>query len=528
MRARRGVRVHAADGGLAAVLAHDPDDLLMRPACRIVKLQPKVVVGRVRVDDGAVYVKRYNVFSWRVALASLFRPSPAFEAWTAARELAARGFETPELVAAVDVRRAGILLRSFFITREVAAAETADLRWRAILADRDGGRRRAARRVLARALGDLFRRLHAAGVYHNDLKDVNVLVTGTDDAPRCVLLDLERVRFSGRLSRRRRVKNLVQLARTLGREASASDRMRFLAVYLGAHANRAERRALARAVVRQAARKDRRKQPALGDARPTISCTVVCQDEEANIRDCLETVRWCDEIVVVDGGSHDRTPAVAREFTDRVIEHPWAGYRAQKQFALDAAAGEWVLNLDADERVTPEVAAEIRTALAHVPPGVDGFAVPRLVCYLGRWWYRGGWYPRRVVRVVRRARTRWGGTDPHERAEVAGRIIALRWPILHYTYADVSDHLRSLNKLTAIAAAQPGVPTRVSAGRLLIEPAWRFARAYVFRGAFLNGLPGLFVAATDAFYVFLRWAKVRERHVAARAPARLESPAPHS
>src|SRR5439155_602885 len=368
----------------------DPDHLLTRPYCRIVKLQRKVVVGRVETAAGALWVKRYAVFAWRVALASLCRTSPAFGAWAGARALAAHGFVTPEPIAAIEFRRAGLLRRSFFVTREVAGAVTADVRWRSILADPDARRRRAARRALACALGDLFRRLHAAGLYHNDLKDVNVLTDGPAAAPRLVLLDLERVRALGRVGRRRRVKNLVQLARTLGRQASATDRVRFLAAYLGGTSTRPERRA------------------------------------------------W-------------------------------------------TAAGE------------------IRAVLAHVPARVAGFAIPRLVCYLGRWWYRGDWYPRRVVRLVRRAATRWGGTDPHERAEVRGRVVPLHRPILHHSYADISDHLRSLNKLTAVAAEQPRLPRRVGAWRLIGEPAWRFVRAYLVRGGVRDGFPGLFVAATGAF-----------------------------
>src|SRR5207244_3683254 len=164
--------------------------------------------------------------------------------------LAAHGFAPPELVAAIEFRRAGLLRRSFFITREVAGAVTADVRWQAILADPDVRRRRAARGAFAGALGELFRRLHAAGLYHNDLKDVNVLVDGPPAAPHLVLLDLERVRALGRVGRRRRVKNLVQLARTLGRQASATDRARFLRAYLGGTGTRAERRAWGAAVAR--------------------------------------------------------------------------------------------------------------------------------------------------------------------------------------------------------------------------------------------------------------------------------------
>ncbi len=492
----------AADG--------DPDHLLTSPDCKIVKLQPKVIVGRIVTRAGVLYVKRYNVFAWRVALASLWRRSPAFAAWAGAQTLAAHGFATPELVAAVEFRRAGVLRRSFFVTREVPGALTADARWAAILADPDAPRRRGARRAFARALGDLFRRLHAAALYHNDLKDVNVLVTGAPASPRCVLLDLEHVRPLGRITRRRRLKNLVQIARTLGPHTSAADRMRFLRAYLGPEAVPSERKAWARAVARRAARKDRQRPVAPDGPRPSVSCTIVCQNEEANIVHCLETVAWCDEIVVVDGGSTDRTVELARRYTDRVLSHPWPGYRAQKQFALDAARCEWVLNVDADERVTPELAAEIRRTLASRVT-VNGFAIPRLVCYLGRWWYHGGWYPRRVLRLMRRSAASWGGVDPHERAEVTGHVATLEWPILHYTYRDVSDHLRSMNKLTAVAARQPGVLGGAGISRLVIEPAWRFVRAWVLRLSFLDGFAGLFVSATGAFYVFLRWAKVRER-----------------
>lgn len=517
VRVHGGGRAWVAPGiDLAWVAGPDgnADRLLGRIDCRLLKMQRKVRVGRVTTPAGVLYVKRYNVFSWRIAVASLGRRSPAQAAWEAAQALRARAFATPDVVAAIEFRSAGLLRRSFFVTREVPDAMTADVYLQAILRDQPPPRRGRARRALARVLGDLFRRLHTAGVYHADLKDVNVLIQDAgDEPPRCVLLDLERVRIGRRVGRRRRLKNLVQLARTLGRYASASDRTRFLHAYLGDDgSDRRTRRAWARAVARHVARKERgRRPPASSAAVPSVSCTIVCQNEEAAIAACLDSVRWCDEVVVVDGGSTDRTVEIAHGFSARVLHNPWPGYRLQKQFALDASTMEWVLNLDADERVTPELAAEIRTALATVPPGVHGFAIPRLVCYLGRWWYHGDWYPRRVRRLVRRTATRWGGVDPHERAEVDGKVVRLQAPILHYTYPDIAGHLRSANRLTDVAAVQPEVRhRRVGAARLLVEPAWRFVRAYLVKGAWREGLPGLFVAATGAFYVFLRWAKVRE------------------
>ena len=499
----------------------DPDRLLTAIACRIVKLQPKVIVGRAPSPIGPLFVKRYNVFSSRVAVRSLFGPSPAERAWAGAAALAARGFAVPEVVAALEYRRAGMLARSFIVTHEVTGAVTADARFQAILAEPVAARRRG-RRALARALGDLFRRLHAAGVYHRDLKDANILVRGPLDTPECVLLDLEQVRLPTVLGRERRVKNLVQLARTLGRLASAGDRLRFLAAYLGAEGGTKARREWAASIGRAVARKDRGRPRGGPTARPRISCTVVCQNESATIGYCLESVTWCDEVVVVDGGSRDDTVAKAHRFTDRVLVNAWPGYRAQKQFALEAAGGDWVLNVDADERVTPELASEVRAVLARVAPDVGGFAVPRLVCYLGRWWYRGGWYPRRVLRVMRRSAARWGGIDPHERAEVTGPVLPLAWPILHYTYADIADHLRSVNKLTEVAAHQDRLHRRVGAGRLVLEPAWRFVRSYLVQRGVLDGFPGLFVSATGAFYVFVRWAKIWEQQRA--RPAALDGP----
>lgn len=490
----------------------DPDRLLTHPSCRVVKFQRKVAVGDIDTPVGTLYVKRYNVHAWRVLFGSLGRPSPAHRAFVAAAALAARGFAVPPVVAAVEYRRLGLCLRSFFVTRAVTDGETADRRWAALRRGAPDAAQRHARRTLARALGTLFRTLHARGVYHADLKDVNILVRGAPASPELVLLDLERVTVGPAPSLRRRTKNLVQLERTLGRLAGATDRMRILHAYLGPEADRAARHAWARRVLGAAAHKERqRRRPDPAPPRETVSCTVVCQDEGGQIAGCLGSVAWCDELVVVDGGSRDGTPEIARRFTPKVIHHPWPGYRAQKQFALEQSTAEWVLNLDADERVTAELATEIQRVLRGVPGRVDGFRIPRLVSYLGRWWYRGGWYPRPVVRLVRRTRTTWGGTDPHDRAEVPGRVVGLRHPILHYTYDDIADHLRSVDKLTAVAAVQVPRGRRVGVGRLIGEPAWRFVRAYVVKRGALEGLPGLFVAATDAFYTFLRWARVWER-----------------
>jgi hypothetical protein len=494
-------------GGVA-----DPDWLLTRSDCEVVKYDGKVWVGRVRTAAGVVYLKRYARWIGRTGAEAVLVGSPARRAAEAMARLDALGLAVPRLAAAVDVTRAGVVVKSFLLTHEVPDALTLDRQWARLAREPDPVVRRVGKRALARAVGRLFARLHALGIYHNDLKDVNILAGGSAASPVLTLLDLERVRFGrGPLAHRRCVKNLVQLDRTLGARASRSDRLRLLRAYLGG-ADRAACRAWVRDVVGARARKDTdRVRTAEGPAHAPVSCAVVCQDEAAKIGACLAGVAWCAEVVVVDGGSRDATVAIARASGARVIEHAWPGYRAQKQFAFDHSTMPWVLSVDADERVTPELAQALRRLTATLPGDVGGVAIARLVPYLGRWWFRGGWFPRPMPRLVRRERARWGGVDPHDRLEVDGRVVRLLTPLLHYTYAGMGDHVRSVGRLTATAVRQIPPERRVGAGRLLVEPLWRFIRSFIVKRGALEGTAGLFVAATDAFYVFLRWASVWAR-----------------
>jgi glycosyltransferase involved in cell wall biosynthesis len=244
-----------------------------------------------------------------------------------------------------------------------------------------------------------------------------------------------------------------------------------------------------------------------------ISALVVCGNEEANIADCLESVRWCDEIVVVDSLSSDRTPEIARRFTDRVIQRPWPGYVAQKQFALEQATCDWVLSLDADERCTPALRDAIRGALAGAEAaGVAGFEVRRHVFYLGRWIEHGGWYPDWKLRVARRERVRWSGTDPHDRMEVDGRVGRLEADLVHYTYRDFAHQLRTVDRFSEIVAEgwlKDG--RRFSLLDALFHPPAKFLACYVWKRGFLDGWPGFVIAATSAFYVFAKQVKLREK-----------------
>jgi glycosyltransferase involved in cell wall biosynthesis len=254
-------------------------------------------------------------------------------------------------------------------------------------------------------------------------------------------------------------------------------------------------------------------------ARAAVSCTIICFDEEEHIRAALESVKWCDEIVVVDSFSNDRTVAICREYTDRIFQRPWPGFVEQKAFALEQTRHDWVLNLDADERVSPQLRREIEQVLRK--PDADGYYVPRLVYYLGRWWWRGGWYPDYRIRLFRREHAVWGGVDPHEKVVLRGRTARLEGPLLHYTYRDTSDHLATINSFTGVAARELLLRGRTaSILDLCLRPFWRFLRFYVLRRGFMEGLAGLFVAQSAAFYVFLKYAKLWESTVARRQDVR--------
>lgn len=246
-------------------------------------------------------------------------------------------------------------------------------------------------------------------------------------------------------------------------------------------------------------------------AQPGLSVLVTAGNEEKRIADCLESVRWADEIVVVDSCSTDRTVEIARSYTDRVVVSPWRGYIRQKQFALTKASRRWVLFLDADERVSPELAREIREELARQPVRWTGFRLPRKVHYMGRWILHGDWYPDYKLRLFLRDHGRVGGDEPHDRVVVSGPIKRLHGDLLHFTYRDLSDHVYTVNRFSSISAEgmfKEGL--RCGMFPMLARPTARFVRSYIVRRGFLDGAPGLIAALIVAFGVFLKYAKLRE------------------
>jgi glycosyltransferase involved in cell wall biosynthesis len=243
---------------------------------------------------------------------------------------------------------------------------------------------------------------------------------------------------------------------------------------------------------------------------PKISAFIVCMNEEQQIRRCLESIKWCDEIVIIDSGSTDKTLDICREYTDRIFVRPWPGFVAQKGFGLEQCRGEWVLNLDADEAVTPELRDEMLAAVT-APGDYNGFYLLRVVFYLGKFWRKGGWYPEYRLRLCRRAVTTWGGSDPHEKAIVEGATTRLNSELWHFTYDNISNQIRSLNKFASdTAATLYGKGKRFSVSQLILNPIARFIKFYVFRKGYKEGFRGFLVAIFETFYVFLKYAKLWE------------------
>jgi glycosyltransferase involved in cell wall biosynthesis len=243
---------------------------------------------------------------------------------------------------------------------------------------------------------------------------------------------------------------------------------------------------------------------------PKVTATLITRNEAANIDAALASVRWADEIVVVDSESTDDTVALARKHTDRVEVRPWPGYSAQKNYAASLASNDWVLSLDADERVTPELAAEIQALLAS-EPGKRGYRIPRISHYLGRWIRGTDWYPDYQLRLYDRRAGTWNGRRVHESVALNGEPGLLRHDLQHFPYRDISDHLATIDRYTTLAAEQLRADGRVpSIAGVAMHPPFAFFRNYVLRGGFRNGSAGLIVSALNSYYVFLKLAKARE------------------
>jgi glycosyltransferase involved in cell wall biosynthesis len=242
---------------------------------------------------------------------------------------------------------------------------------------------------------------------------------------------------------------------------------------------------------------------------PKLSVTVITKNEAADICRALASVRWADEIIVVDSESTDATVDLARQVATHVVVRPWPGYGEQKNFAASLAAHDWILSLDADERVTPALADEIQATLAA--PTHAAYQMPRVTWHLGRWIRTTDWYPDDQVRLYDRRGAHWTGQYVHEALAVNGSIGRLGGELEHFAYRDISDHLETIDRYTSYAARQMNERgRRAGLVQLAGHPPLAFLRNYLARGGIRDGIPGFIISSLNAYYVFLKFAKLRE------------------
>jgi len=248
----------------------------------------------------------------------------------------------------------------------------------------------------------------------------------------------------------------------------------------------------------------------------TLSVAIVAMDEETNIGRTLAGIRWADEVILVDSGSKDRTREIAREYGAKVIEEPWRGYVAQKQYAIDLCTKDWVLLLDADEEVSPGLADEIRGVLAD-PNALNGYWLPRKNLFLGRWIRHGGFYPDPKLRLFRRGMGVVAGSDPHDRVDlkrgVASRTAQFKNALVHYTYPTLTYYLGHMNRYSSLGAqgAFAKGHRSFSIANIVLRPLTTFFYNYVLRLGFLDGREGLLLHINHAVYVSWKYAKAWER-----------------
>ena len=240
-----------------------------------------------------------------------------------------------------------------------------------------------------------------------------------------------------------------------------------------------------------------------------LSAVIIARDEAHAIADCLHSVQFADEIVVVDSGSRDETPDIAKRLGARVIHQDWLGFGAQKQFAVEQASHDWILSLDADERISPELRESIRQAL--LGPKAFAFEMPRRNRFMGRWLRHGEGYPDYNLRLFHREHARWSEDAVHEHVLADGEVARLRGDLLHESEDGIEDYLRKQNHYTSLQArALFEAGKTAGPGKLLLSPALRFVKFYFLRLGFLDGVPGLVHILIGCFNSFAKYAKLME------------------
>ncbi len=242
-----------------------------------------------------------------------------------------------------------------------------------------------------------------------------------------------------------------------------------------------------------------------------VSAVFIVRDEEVNLPRALESIRWCDDVVVVDSGSTDHTMDVCRRFGARVFQLDFDGFGRQKQYAVGQAKNDWILSLDADEVVTPELAAEIQDLVTAGGITYAGFWIPRSLVFLGSLLRHGGEYRKPVLRLFNRTKGSFNQARIHESVQVAGPTTTLRGEILHYSYKSIHEYFQKFNRYTSLAADDLHQRGKEASGwKIILRFPFEFVRIYIIRGLLLDGYRGFMWALFSSFYPVVKYMKLRE------------------
>ncbi len=242
-----------------------------------------------------------------------------------------------------------------------------------------------------------------------------------------------------------------------------------------------------------------------------ISAVIITYNEEKRLERALKSLEGvASEIVVVDSYSTDGTVGTAEKYTKKVFQRKWTNYADQKNWANEKASHPWILSLDSDECLSPQLKTEI-LRLKDREPQADAFSMPRRVFYLGRWIRHSGWYPDRKIRLFRKDKAEWEGPYVHEKLKLDGKTAKLKGDIHHFTYRDISDHMQRINRFSGLGAQKLyAAGKKARWPHLLFMPPVRFVRTYFLRAGFLDGFPGLVIAVLSGYAIFARYAKLKE------------------
>jgi glycosyltransferase involved in cell wall biosynthesis len=241
-----------------------------------------------------------------------------------------------------------------------------------------------------------------------------------------------------------------------------------------------------------------------------LSVVIITFNEEDNIADCLESVKWADEIIVVDSGSEDRTPEICKKYNVRFFSESWKGFAHQKNSALAKATKNWILSLDADERITPELQKEIRQVLLCATPK-NGYYIARKSFFLGCWIKRCGWYPDYNLRLFQRGKGSFKIREVHEGIDLNGTAGRLKHPMEHYTYKSIGDFMERLDRYSTLAARELLKENKTyGMHHIIFRPVYTFINMYVMHSGFLEGYYGFILSVFYSFYTFSKYAKLRE------------------